>query len=216
LAGVRVLVTAGPTIEYIDPVKIITNRSSGKMGIAFARSAALRGADVTLIYGPGSETPPWGIKTIRVETTAEMKEAFEKELEKKPHLIICAAAPQDFTVADRSPTKLRHEEEMTLKLKPAPRILDDVRDVAPEAFIVGFKAEWAVDDHSLAEIARRKLEANRLDVVVANDLARPGAGFGTDTNEVVIATKTQTLSLKGTKEEIAKTILDLFLKQRHK
>ncbi|MFN4133347.1 MAG: bifunctional phosphopantothenoylcysteine decarboxylase/phosphopantothenate--cysteine ligase CoaBC [Candidatus Hadarchaeales archaeon] len=216
LVGINVLITAGPTIEHIDPIKIITNRSSGKMGIAFARVAALRGADVTLVYGPGTEAPPPGIKTIKVQTTLEMKEAFENEVKKKPHVIVCAAAPQDFTVASVSQKKLRHEEETTLKLKPAPRILDNVRELAPEAFVVGFKAEWAVDDRELLEIARKKLEDHDLDVVVANDLARPGAGFGTDTSEVVIVTKAQTLPVRGTKEEIAKIIFDCFLAQRPK
>jgi phosphopantothenoylcysteine decarboxylase/phosphopantothenate--cysteine ligase len=213
MKGVRVLITAGPTIEPIDPVKIISNRSSGKMGIALARVASMRGADVALVYGPGTETPPSGVRTIRVQTTREMKEAFDRELEKNPKIIACAAAPQDFVVKDVPKEKLRHDREVTLKLKPAPRVLDNIRERAPRAFVVGFKTEYGITDEKLTEAARKKLEEHQLDLVVANDVSRPGAGFGTDTNEVIIFTPSESRHMRGDKDEIAHVIFDIVNKR---
>lgn len=203
-----VLVTAGPTVEPIDPIKLITNRSSGKMGIAVARVAALRGAEVTLIYGPGTESPPPNVKVVRVQTTREMCEVFGRELESSPEVIISTAAPQDFTVEQPANRKLRHSEPITLKLIPAPRVLDNARKLVPEAFIVGFKAEYGVTDEQLVEVARDKLGEHGLDMVVANDVSRPGAGFGAETNEVVIVSPSGSKSMRSTKAEIAKVILD--------
>ncbi len=210
MQGMRALVTAGPTIEPIDPIKLITNRSSGKMGIAVARAAAARGAEVTLIYGPGNETPPANIKLVRVQTTAEMHDAFERELESRHDIIISAAAAQDFAVERPAERKLKHSEPVTLKLVPAPRVLDGVRKLAPDAFVVGFKAEHDVSDEELLEAAKDKL-AEGLDMVVANDVARSGAGFGTDTNEVVIVTPSGSKPMRATKAEIARAILDVAL-----
>ena len=207
MQGMRVLVTAGPTVEPIDPIKLITNRSSGKMGIAVARAAAARGAGVTLIYGPGSETPPANVKLVRVQTTAEMRDAFGRELASRHDVIISAAAAQDFAVERPAEHKLRHSEPVMLKLVPAPRVLGGVRKLAPDAFVVGFKAEYSVRDEELIEAAKDKL-GEGLDMVVANDVARSGAGFGVDTNEVMIVTPSSSKSMRATKAEIARAILD--------
>ncbi|MGC8816292.1 MAG: bifunctional phosphopantothenoylcysteine decarboxylase/phosphopantothenate--cysteine ligase CoaBC [Candidatus Hadarchaeum sp.] len=208
LFGRRVLVTAGPTFEPIDPVKVIANRSSGKMGLAVARAAAARGADVVLIYGPGTEVPPAGVRVIRVETTQEMRDAFIRELELQPDIVVSAAAPQDFVVESPSGRKLRHTEPVTLRLVPAPRVLSGVRERSPHSFVVGFKTEHNVSDEELLRAAEAKLSEG-LDLVVANDVGRPGAGFGTDTNEVLIVTKSGWRKMKATKVEIAGVILDL-------
>lgn len=208
MEGMRVLVTAGPTVEHIDPIKLITNRSSGKMGIEVARAAALRGAEVTLIYGPGTEAPPPNVKVVRVRTTMEMCEAFKRELESSPDIIVSTAAAQDFMVEQPSAQKLRHSEPLTLRLVPAPRVLDDARKLAPGAFIVGFKAEYGATDEQLADVARSKMGEHGLDMVVANDVSRPGAGFGTDTNEVVIVSPSGSKFMRSTKAEIARAILD--------
>jgi phosphopantothenoylcysteine decarboxylase/phosphopantothenate--cysteine ligase len=208
MEGMRVLVTAGPTVEPIDPIKIITNRSSGKMGVAVARVAVSRGAEVTLIYGPGTEAPPSNAKVVRVQTTREMCEAFEREL-KSPHdIIISTAAAQDFTVERPAEQKLRHSEPPTLKLIPAPRVIDGARKLAPDAFVVGFKAEFNVSDEELLRAAKAKL-GEGLDMVVANDVARSGAGFGADTNEVVIVTPPGSKPMRAPKAEIARVILDV-------
>jgi phosphopantothenoylcysteine decarboxylase/phosphopantothenate--cysteine ligase len=209
MVGMRVLVTAGPTIEPIDPIKFITNRSSGKMGVALARAAASRGAKVTLIYGPGSEEPPAGVKVVRVETTAEMRKAFLKEIKGRPNIIVSTAAPQDFVVKKISKEKLKHHKPLRLDLIPAPRVVDGARKLAPEAFIVAFKAEHDVSDERLRAIARQKLREGEFDMVVANDISRRGAGFGADTNEVEIVTPSSSMHLRGSKAEIAKTILDV-------
>ncbi|MDH5442979.1 MAG: bifunctional phosphopantothenoylcysteine decarboxylase/phosphopantothenate--cysteine ligase CoaBC [Hadesarchaea archaeon] len=207
MEGMRVLVTAGPTVEPIDPIKLITNRSSGKMGVAVARVAASRGAEATLIYGPGTEAPPPNVKVVRVQTTREMCEAFKREL-KSPHdIIVSTAAAQDFVIEQPAEQKLRHSKPLTLKLVPAPRVLDEARKLAPNAFVVGFKAEFNVSDEELLAAAREKLSEG-LDMVVANDVARPGAGFGSETNEVIIITSSGSKVMRATKVEIAKAILD--------
>ncbi|MEW6222050.1 MAG: bifunctional phosphopantothenoylcysteine decarboxylase/phosphopantothenate--cysteine ligase CoaBC [Candidatus Hadarchaeota archaeon] len=213
MKGVKVLVTAGPTVEQIDPIKIITNRSTGKMGLALASVASMRAAEVTLVYGPGGETPPPGVRTIRVQTTQEMKEAFDRELQKKPDIVVCAAAPQDFVVKEPSKAKLRHTREITLKLKPAPRLLDEVRRRMPKAFVIGFKAEHGVTDKELVAVARAKLSEHKIDMVVANDVSRAGAGFGTDTNEVVLLTPSETKHIRATKQGIARAIFDTVMKK---
>lgn len=207
MEGMRVLVTAGPTVEPIDPIKFITNRSSGKMGVAVARVAASRGAEVVLIYGPGTEAPPSNVKVVRVQTTREMCEAFKREL-KSPHdIIVSTAAAQDFAIERPAERKLRHSESPILKLVPAPRVLDEVRKLAPNAFVVGFKAEFNVSDEELLAAAREKLDEG-LDMVVANDVARPGAGFGYETNDVIIVTSSGSKPIHATKVEIARAIID--------
>ncbi len=207
MEGMRVLVTAGPTVEPIDPIKLITNRSSGKMGVAVARVAASRGAEVALIYGPGTEAPPSNVKVVRVQTTREMCEAFKRELKSPRDIIVSTAAAQDFAIERPAERKLRHFEPPTLKLVPAPRVLDEVRKLAPNAFVVGFKAEFKVSDEELLAAAKEKL-GEGLDMVVANDVARPGAGFGSETNDVIIVTSSGSKVMRATKVEIAKAILD--------
>jgi len=208
MEGLRVLVTAGPTVEHIDPIKFITNRSSGKMGVAIARAAAYRGAEVTLIYGTGTEAPPTNVKVILAQKTAEMREAFERELKDHYDIIISTAAAQDFMVEHPAEQKLRHSQPVSIKLVPAPRVLDRARKMAQEAFIVGFKAEYATTDEQLLEVAKSKLHENELDMVVANDVARPGAGFGEDTNEVIIVTASDQKTMSSPKSGIANAILD--------
>ena len=207
MAGMKVLVTAGPTIEPIDPIKIITNRSSGKMGIAVARAAAARGAEVTLVYGPGSEPPPPSVHVIRVQTTQEMRDAVLREIKDRHDVVVSTAAAQDLKVERPRERKLRHSETIDLKLVPAPRVINEARKFAANAFIVGFKAEYNVSDEELLRAANDKL-GEGLDMVVANDVAREGAGFGSDTNEVIIVTQSGSRSMCATKAEIARAILD--------
>ncbi|MEM2300150.1 MAG: bifunctional phosphopantothenoylcysteine decarboxylase/phosphopantothenate--cysteine ligase CoaBC [Candidatus Hadarchaeales archaeon] len=214
--GLKVLVTAGPTVEPIDPIKFITNPSSGKMGIAFAKIAAARGAEVTLIYGPGTEPIPEDINVVQVRTTKEMKDAFDRALEEHPDIVVAAAAPLDFEVESPFERKLRHDQPVLLKLKPAPRILDDVKRKVPEAFVVGFKAEYFVSDEELENSGKRKLEEGGLDLVVANDVARPGAGFRADRNEVIIISKNMKSKMSASKEEIAWTVLNIALEELRK
>ena len=210
LRGVRVAVTAGPTVEPIDGVKMISNFSSGKMGIAVARMAALRGAEVVLIYGPGTERPPEGVRTIRVRTTREMKEALEEEVRKGVEVVVAAAADQDLMVEKPFQRKLRSTETVELRLVPAPRVADGIKRLSPGTFLVGFKAERGVSEEELVSRAEEKLRAG-FDLVVANDLSLPGAGFGEDTNDVVLVHRSGRERMRGRKEEIAHRILDLAL-----
>ncbi len=210
LKGLRVVVTAGPTLEPIDRIKVISNPSSGKMGIAVARMAALRGAEVTLIYGPGTEPPPQGLKVIRVKTTQEMKEALEEEVRRGADVVVAAAAAQDLRVERPFEGKLRSTETVELRLVPAPRVADGVKALSPTTFLVGFKAEYGVPEEELVSRAEEKLRAG-FDLVVANDLSLPGAGFGEDTNEVTLVHRSGREKMKGRKEEIAHRILDLAL-----
>lgn len=208
LEGLRVLVTAGPTVEHIDPIKFITNRSSGKMGIAIVRAALNRGAEVTLIFGAGTDEPPSDVNVVRVRTTAEMRNAFEQELAGHYDIIVSTAAPQDFVVERPSEKKLKHYQPVEIRLIPAPRVLDVARGLAPKAFIVGFKAEYQTTDEQLVEAASGKLHENELDMVVANDVSRPGAGFAEDTNDVTIVTSSGQKRMCASKSEIANVILD--------
>jgi phosphopantothenoylcysteine decarboxylase/phosphopantothenate--cysteine ligase len=208
LEGLRVLVTAGPTVEHIDPIKFITNRSSGKMGIAIARAAADRGAEVILIYGTGTEEPPSNINVTRVRTTAEMRDAFERELAGHYDIIVSTAAAQDFMVERPAEKKIRHTEPVEIKLVPAPRVLDAARKLAPNAFIVGFKAEYHTTDEQLLEAAKGKLHENELDMVVANDVSRPSVGFAEVTNDVIIVTSSGQKRMHSTKAKIANAIFD--------
>ena len=216
MLAMKVLVTAGPTIERVDPIKFITNLSSGKTGIAVARVASSRGAKTTLVYGPGREPVPAGVKVIRVESTRAMRDAVVEGLEEKPDIVVLTAAAQDFVVEHPFERKLPHSKPLSLSLVPAPRTIGEVRDRAPEAFVVGFKAEYGVSDEDLERVARDLLEGERLDMVVANDVSRPGAGFGSDTNEVLIVTPSSVRSMKGSKMEIAKRILDEAVKEHRK
>ncbi len=214
LDGQKILVTAGPTIEKLDKVRILTNKSSGKMGICIARAAAARGAEVTLVYGPGSEPEPAGVETVRVETTGEMLEAVEKELSETDYdLFACAAAPQDFKPEEPIEKKVRRTQKFCPELEPTPGILDKASEMTSETFLVGFKAEVDVTDEQLQEAAEDKLEKHDLDLVVANDLKRAGSGFRTETNEVIILSPSTHTKIKATKNEIADKILDNFVEQ---
>ncbi|KXB07133.1 hypothetical protein AKJ51_01925 [candidate division MSBL1 archaeon SCGC-AAA382A20] len=211
----HILITAGPTIEKLDPVRILTNRSSGKMGVSLVRAALARAAEVTLIYGPGSEPVPAGVNLKNVETTEEMLAAVKEELEEgKYDLFVCAAAPQDFKPEEYSDEKFRRSETIQPKLVPTPGILEKASEIADKTFLVGFKAECNVSDKQLLTAAEDKMEKHDLDMVVANDLMRSGAGFGTDTNDVVILSRSGSSKTKATKDEIANAILDIFVDER--
>ena len=214
LSGLSVLVTAGPTYEEVDPVRVLTNRSSGKMGIETAKAAAIRGAEVTLIYGPGTEEPPASVRTVHVKTTEDMLNAVEEELdEKKYDLMVAAAAPQDFKPEEFSNEKLRRDEKISLDLVPTDSILERAGEVSPETYRIGFKAECGVSDDELETASKMEMEKYGLDMVVGNDVARSGAGFNTDTNDVLILSGTDKLQIKGSKFEIANSILDIFTEE---
>jgi len=190
LSGKRVLVTAGSTIEYIDPIRVISNLSSGKMGIAIAEEAQRMGATVTLVYGHGTLNPVSG-KIVRVNTGEEMYKAVVSELSSNTYYIaIMAAAVADFTPAKRSDKKIDTKQgKMELSLIPTRKIIDEVKDKSKDTFLVAFKADYSVSESVLIENAYRKLKESDADIVVANDLGRKGSEPGSDKNEIFIIDK---------------------------
>ena len=181
LAGERVVVTAGPTREPIDPVRYISNRSSGRMGYALAAAAARRGAQVTLVSGPTALTPPSAVAFVPVQTAEEMREAVLHHAE-RASIVIKAAAVADYRVQAPAEQKIKGKRDLTLQLTPNPDILAEVAARAGAAFIVGFAAET----HDVVANARAKLRAKGIDLLVANDVSRRDIGFDAEDNEVLL------------------------------
>jgi phosphopantothenoylcysteine decarboxylase/phosphopantothenate--cysteine ligase len=182
LAGAHVLVTAGPTREALDPVRYLTNRSSGRMGYALATQAARRGARVTLVTGPTHLPPPLGVRVIPVQTALEMREAILHAAE-PASIVVMAAAVADYRVAAPAGRKLRSKQAgLALALEPTADILAELGATKGERFLVGFAAET----HEVRESARAKLAAKGIDLIVANDVGRADIGFDVPDNEVVL------------------------------
>ena len=171
LKGKKVLITAGPTIEYIDPVRVITNQSTGKTGVLLASEFVSAGSKVTMIYGPGTEVPPKGAKVIRVQTSDEMSNALRKEMKQKFDIVILAAAASDYTPEKPKRTKLDSDLlRISLKLKRVPKMINDVKKIQNNVFLVGFKAEANVSKRDLIKKAREKMIQSGCDLVIANDI----------------------------------------------
>jgi phosphopantothenoylcysteine decarboxylase/phosphopantothenate--cysteine ligase len=207
LAGKRVLITAGPTREWLDPVRFLSNPSTGKMGLALAAEAAARGARVTVVLGPTAEPVPPGVEAVRVETAAEMHQAVAERLA-GTDVFISAAAVADYRPETSAAQKLKKTgAPVELSLQPTVDILAEVAASADRpAVVVGFAAE----SQDLAAQAAAKLERKHLDLIVANDITQPGAGFGSDTNEVLIldrSGKTEQVSRRS-KREVARRVLE--------
>jgi phosphopantothenoylcysteine decarboxylase/phosphopantothenate--cysteine ligase len=213
----RVLVTAGPTIEFIDPVRCITNRSSGKMGYAVAKIARRRGAEVVLIAGATSIAPPRSdIQLIKVATAEEMSAVVMKE-QPRAQVIVMAAAVADYRCKEESCEKIKKKEEqdeVALTLSKNPDILAELGRLIGDRTLVGFAAET----ENVIEHARDKLRRKHLDLIVANDVSKSGIGFGADDNEVTIidAAGGAVHVPKLSKDEIAQIILDEALKVTRK
>ena len=208
LSGLRILVTAGPTVEFIDPVRFITNRSTGKMGYAVARAARRRGASVTLVSGPTSLKPPSGIIFHRVKTAEEMRKAV---FEYRPNcdVIVKAAAVSDYRPRQSLGQKIKKgTDSLSLELVKNPDILEQLGNVQQESpcVLVGFAAET----EDVLSRAEEKLRAKNLDMIVANDVSRPDAGFETDTNVVKMIFRDGHMedSPLMTKDEVADLVLD--------
>lgn len=206
LAGKHVLVTAGPTREMVDPVRFLSNRSSGKMGYAIAEAAARRGARVTLVSGPVALERPQGVETVLITSTLDLyREVTERA--KAADLVIQAAAPADFRPLETARHKIKKTGEgMTLQLTPNPDVAAQLgRDKHDGQVLVAFAAE--TDD--LIANARKKLDKKNADMVVANDVTQPGAGFAGDTNRVTLVTRSDARELPlMSKRDVADAILD--------
>lgn len=206
LAGETILVTAGPTREPLDPVRYITNRSSGKMGYAIAAAAQQRGAEVILISGPVSIPAPSGVELIHVETGSEMYDAVMRELP-RVNIIVKAAAVADYHLREVPQQKVKKPAgRVSMELEPTTDILAEIGKQKGDRLLIGFAAET----ENLLEEARRKLKTKNCDMVVANLVGREGSGFDADTNEVLFVTGPDEPVHVGpaSKIEVAHRILD--------
>jgi phosphopantothenoylcysteine decarboxylase / phosphopantothenate---cysteine ligase len=212
LDGETILITAGPTCEDLDPVRYLTNRSSGKMGYSLAAAAQRRGAHVILVSGPTDLPTPEGVDWIPVRTTSQMRDAV---IERAPHatIIIKAAAVADYRpVAAHQHKMKRGSERITLELEPTPDILAELGRTKSSQILIGFAAET----ENVAASARAKLARKNADMIVANDVTQEGAGFDTDTNVVTLYLRNnQEIPLpKLSKQEVAEKILNQALELR--
>ncbi|HWZ83022.1 MAG TPA: bifunctional phosphopantothenoylcysteine decarboxylase/phosphopantothenate--cysteine ligase CoaBC [Terriglobales bacterium] len=209
-AGETVLVTAGPTREKIDPVRYLTNRSSGRMGYAIAEAALRRGARVVLVSGPTSIVPPRAAELTRVETAEEMRAAVLKLLPEST-VVIKTAAVVDFRPKDTSGQKIKRKGPMTLELEPTTDILAELARHKGSQVVVGFAAET----ENVLENARQKLASKSLDAIVVNDVSREGVGFDSDRNAVTIISHDEVIDVPETsKWDVAQRVLDQVVKLR--
>ena len=210
LAGETVLITAGPTREKIDPVRYLTNRSSGRMGYALAEAALRRGARVLLVSGPTSLTPPSAAEVTRVESAEEMRDAVMRLLP-EASIVIKTAAVSDYRAKAAAGQKIKRKGPMTLELEATPDILKELAAKKSSQIIVGFAAET----ENVLENARQKLVAKNLDAIVVNDVSREGVGFDSDRNAVTIITGDEVVEVpETTKWEVAQRVLDQVAKLR--
>ncbi len=206
LADVRVVVSAGPTWEALDPVRHLANRSSGKMGYALARVARRRGAQVTLVSGPTALTPPRGIEVVRITSAREMEHAVVR-LANTADVVVMAAAVGDFRPAESARHKIkRGRADLQLRLVPNPDILAKLGSLAGPRLLVGFAAET----RDVVANARRKLQAKGVHLIVANDVTAEGAGFDVDTNVVTLVDRSGRVDRleKMSKDAVASAIFD--------
>jgi phosphopantothenoylcysteine decarboxylase/phosphopantothenate--cysteine ligase len=209
-AGETLLITAGPTREKIDPVRYLTNRSSGRMGYALAEAALRRGAHVLLVTGPTSVMPPDAAEITRVETAEQMRDAVLKLLPQAT-IIIKTAAVSDYRPKAAAAQKLKRTGPMSLELEPTSDILAELAGKKTNQLIVGFAAET----ENVLENARKKLAKKALDAIVVNDVSREGIGFDSERNAVTILTHDDVVEVpETTKWEVAQRVLDQVIKLR--
>lgn len=187
LKNKKILMTAGPTIEYIDPVRVITNQSSGKTGVLLASELISAGSKVTLVYGPGIEKPPKGAKVIKVLTSKEMFDVVKQEMKKKFDVVIMAAATADYTPENPSKKKIKSgPERIKISLKKIPKIIDQIKKYQKNVLLVGFKAEVNLSKKDLIRVAKQKLQDSKADMIIANDIGSSRYKKNPENNEVFI------------------------------
>ncbi|MEY8265323.1 bifunctional phosphopantothenoylcysteine decarboxylase/phosphopantothenate--cysteine ligase CoaBC [Lachnospiraceae bacterium 64-25] len=212
MQGIKVLVTAGPTREKIDPVRYISNHSTGKMGYAIAKMAMMRGAEVTLVAGKTSLMPPMGVHTVEIESAADMAQAV-KACAQEQDIIIKAAAVADYRPVHTADEKMKKmDADLSIALERTEDILGFLGSHKREGqFLCGFSMET----ENMIENSRKKLEKKNLDLIVANNLKEQGAGFGTDTNVVTLLSAKDTIQLPMMeKEEVADKLLTYIMEHR--
>ncbi|MDP3033487.1 MAG: bifunctional phosphopantothenoylcysteine decarboxylase/phosphopantothenate--cysteine ligase CoaBC [Methanobacteriaceae archaeon] len=210
LKGKKVLISAGRTYEAIDPIRGISNRSSGKMGIEIAKEAFIRGAEVTMLLGEVSVPVPQSFESIK---TVSSKEMNDKILEIIPEfdIFVSTAAVSDFSPSITENSKISSDNKLELVLKPNPKIINQIKHKNPDIFLVGFKAEYNISEGELIDSAKKQMEKSDTDLVVANDVSIEGSGFGSDENKVILVDdEVQNIPLSS-KKEIAQMIWDRIL-----
>lgn len=206
----NIIVTAGPTREHLDPIRFISNRSSGKMGYSLARAARDRGANVTLISGPSKLKRPAGLTFMQVETAGEMLDAVKGKIN-DAEVLIMSAAVSDFTPIEKSKAKIEKEGKFTLRLRQTDDIISRVIKSKGKPFIIGFAAETGKNINR----AVGKMKKKKMDMIVFNDVTEPGSGFDVDTNRVVIIDKKGRTRLGlMSKDSVAEAVLDRMMKIR--
>ena len=208
LKNKKVLITAGPTIEHIDPIRVITNQSSGKTGLLLASELISSGAKVTLVYGPGIEKPPKGAKIIKISTSKEMFDIVKKEMSKEFDIVIMAAAVSDYTLENPSKNKIKSTtNKIKISLKKTPKIIDQIKKYQKNVFLVGFKAEAGISKNELITLAKKKMNESAADMIVANDIGSIRYRKNPESNEVLIIDSHKVISSGWIKKEkIAKLI----------
>jgi phosphopantothenoylcysteine decarboxylase / phosphopantothenate---cysteine ligase len=207
LKGKKVLVNAGATFEKMDEIRGITNLSSGKTGVEIAKEAFVRGADVTLICAQLDVTVPHIFNVINVLSVVEMYKAVTEHVSDHD-IFISAAAVSDFIPPKEGINKISSSEDFMLKLERAPKIINEVKKINPDIFLVGFKAEYDVSDEELIYSARKRMDESDANLMVANDVATEGGGFGSDRNQVLIIDEDVSRVHLTSKREIACRIWD--------
>ncbi|MBN2532213.1 MAG: bifunctional phosphopantothenoylcysteine decarboxylase/phosphopantothenate--cysteine ligase CoaBC [Spirochaetales bacterium] len=210
----KILINAGRTVEYIDPVRVLTNNSTGKMGMAVAEKAVQMGGDVTVVYGKGTARRPSGCRIIDVETAVQMNEAIMKELKKKKYdLVILSAAIADFRPKEKSNEKIstHTHSELTLTLVPNPKILDTVKKVSPGSFIVAFRALYHLAQVELIDNAYTRMLKADADLIAVNDVSKADTGFESDTNELFVVNRKKEVKQipLASKQEVAARLLEI-------
>lgn len=215
LAGKKILVTAGPTLEAIDPVRFISNHSTGKMGYALAKMAMLRGADVTLVTGPTQIEPP---PFVKVEQITNAKEMYELVMEqaKEQDIIIKAAAVADYTPAHTAEDKIKKSDGSSrLELERTQDILGSLGEAKAKGELQAFLCGFSMETKDMLENSRKKLDKKKIDMIAANNLKEKGAGFATDTNLLTLITPEQVKELPlVSKEEAASLLLDEIIRRK--
>lgn len=189
LQGKRVLVTTGRTVEYLDPIRVITNNSSGKMGMAVAQAAMEEGAEVTVVYGKGSATAPAGARVLSVDTAEAMHRAVQAELAGAGYdIVVAAAAVGDWKPVTEAATKIstHDRQRLVIELEPTPKIIDSIKRDFPRVFLVAFRAQHDLSIDDLLADARARAAKADADLIAVNDVSRAGAGFEADTNEMYL------------------------------
>ena len=214
LKGKRVLVTAGATFEEVDPVRIITNKSSGKMGVRIAENASLRGADVLLLRSHNSVEPNYNIIDEKFTTVNDLYNKIKNNI-KDADIVIHSAAVSDFEVNNKNNKKIKSGQELHLELMPTTKIFEHLKKFSKKIFLVGFKAEYNVSNKELIDSAYNLLKSANADLVIANDVGKKGRGFDANTNEVFVVDKEKNVEHieLADKRIVADRLLDIIVKR---